>query len=200
MNNQNNVNTLDEALRVIWLESSKEANIESSEKEINTVLNANYSIKMDTEKESLMMEKLNPALANLSFGNILTTKMSEGSIVDEILASKTNLPVEVIEDLKADSIYTNNIPVVLLKDLLLFLNISFKSAEQSILKTFDMLQSQIEFKSNESSVFKPAYRKGYHASKEATIWNAPKSDGKELFENKESLDKYLQRLNELIKE
>lgn len=95
--------------------------------------------------------------------------------------------------------FTNNVPVVLFTKLLSALNISFKAAEEAIYKTFNILQSQATIQHSSSSGLNPAFRKGYHTSRESFSKNSPKTDGKELFENKEALEKYLTRLDELMK-
>lgn len=87
---------------------------------------------------------------------------------------------------------------MLFKNLLSYLNISFSSAEKGIRKTFELLQAKLSPTLNSHSVH-PAFRAGLFLSKsDYNAHFANLSDGKELYENKEALDKYLNRLNELL--
>lgn len=197
MNTPNKIDTLDEALRVIFLESAKEADAINPEQEMNQILSSSDFVMIDAKK-TLMLEKLNAVSTSLSFGQLLQKAIVDLSTTEAVIAEKSSLPVEIIENLKNDSIYTNNVPIKLFKNLVSFLNISFKAVEESVRKTFEILQSPAAAKSDSFSGFSPAFRKGYYASRESLTKNTPTTDGKELFENKESLEKYLSRLNELM--
>jgi hypothetical protein len=197
MNTPNKIDTLDEALRVIFLESAKETDAINPEQEMNQILSSANFVMSDAKK-TLMLEKLNTVSTSLSFGQLLQKAIVDLSTTEAVIAEKSNLPVEIIENLKNDSIYTNNVPIKLFKNLVSFLNISFKAVEESVRKTFEILQSPAVVKSDSFSGFSPAFRKGYYASRESLTKNTPATDGKELFENKESLEKYLSRLNELM--
>lgn len=197
MNTPNKIDTLDEALRVIFLESAKETDALNSEQEMNQILSS-VDFVMSDVKKMLMLEKLNAVSTSLSLGQLLQRAIADLSTTDAVIAEKSNLPIEIIENLKNDSIYTNNVPIKLFKNLVSFLNISFKAVEESVRKTFEILQSPAVAKSDSFSGFSPAFRKGYYASRESLTKNTSATDGKELFENKESLEKYLSRLNVLM--
>jgi hypothetical protein len=197
MNTPNKIDTLDEALRVIFLESAKETDAINPEQEMNQILSSADFVMIGTKK-TLMLEKLNAVSTSLSFGQLLQKAIVDLNTTEAVIAEKSSLPVEIIEKLKNDSIYTNNVPIKLFKNLVSFLNISFKAVEESVRKTFEILQSPAAAKSDSFSGFSPAFRKGYYASRESLKKNTPTTDGKELFENKESLEKYLSRLNELM--
>jgi len=190
------IDTLDEALRVIFLESAKDT--DAAGVGVQILLSSPVSVNMSDEKKALIIQQLNAVITSLSFGQLLQLAMQNLNTTDEVVAEKSKLPITVIADLKNDSIYTNNVPIVLFKGLLTNLNLSFKPVEEAIRKTFEMLQSQVGIKSNNFSGFSPAFRKGYYTSRELLSKNAPNTDGKELFENIEALDKYLARLNELM--
>jgi len=197
MNTPNKIDTLDEALRVIFLESAKEGKDINSEQEMKQILSSANFVMSDAKK-NLLLEKLNAVSTSLSFGQLLQKVIIEMGINVVTVAEKSSLPVDIIESLKSDSLYTNNIPIKLFKNLVSFLNIPFKAVEESVRKTFEILQSPAAAKSDSFSGFSPAFRKGYYASRESLTKNTPATDGKELFENKESLEKYLTRLNELM--
>lgn len=197
MDFSNKIDTLDESLRIIFLESAKDADVENLEKQMTFML-PSMEIAMSDQKKGLLLQKLNAVIASLSFGQLLQQAMQTISASEALVAEKSNLPINVIQDLKEDVIYTNNVPIKLLKNLLTVLNISFNSVESTIRKTFEMLQSQAFIKNDSFSGFSPAFRKGYFTSREKFSNNTPKSDGRELYENKEALEKYLTRLNELM--
>jgi len=195
--NTSKIDAFDEALRVIFLESAKEGDVENLNMQMAIML-PSTEIVMSDQKKDLLLQKLNAVITSLSFGQLLQQAMQTMGVSEALAAEKSSLPVNVIQDLKGDVIYTNNVPIKLLKNLLTVLNISFKSVEASIRKTFEMLQSQTFSKNDSFSGFSPAFRKGYFASRETFSNKTSKTDGKELYENKEALEKYLTRLNELM--
>lgn len=196
MDTQNKIDSLDEALRLIYLEAAKETDIQVSTKEIKYILSNDTTIQMSENRKKMLLERLKEVGVSLSFGQIVQKALDESN--EKSVLEKSNLPLEVLNELKRDSIYTNNVPIIFLKNLLSILNIPFSTAEAAIKKTFEMLQRQDSIKQNDCSVFSLAYRKGYYNSRESMNRNTSKSDGKELFENKESLEKYLKRLSELM--
>lgn len=196
MDTQKKIDTLDEALRVIFLEGAKETDV--AETEMQMLLSSPISVNMDNERKLALLQKLNSLAESLSFGQLLQQAMQYMGATEELIAEKVKLPISVIGELKNDTIYTNNVPIVFFKGLLSSLNISFKSAEAAIRKTFEMLQNQTTIKNNALSGFSPAFRKGYYTAKESFSKSSPNTDGKELFENKEALEKYLTRLSELM--
>lgn len=195
--NTSKIDAFDEALRVIFLESAKEGDVEILQMQMAIIL-PSTEIVMSDQKKDLLLQKLNAMITSLSFGQLLQQTMQKISVSEALAAEKSSLPVNVIQDLKGDVIYTNNVPIKLLKNLLTVLNISFKSVESAIRKTFEMLQNQAFSKNDSFSGFSPAFRKGYFVSRETFSNKTSKTDGKELYENKEALEKYLTRLNELM--
>lgn len=197
MHTPNKIDTLDEALRVIFLEGAKDAS-DTADAEMQLILSSPADIAMSEDKKVLLMQKLNTVIASLSFGQLLQQAMQNLNVTEGVIAEKSKIPVSVVTDLKNDVIYPNNVPIVLFKNLLSALSLSFKPVETAIRKTFEILQSQVAVKNESPSGFSPAFRKGYYTSRESFTKISPKTDGKELFENKEALEKYLSRLNELM--
>ena len=191
------INALDEALRLIFLESAKEEGNGIQRKQMALLLPASQ-LGMSDEKKRLLLQKLGSVAESLSLGRLLQHSMKHSAMNEAVVAHESELPIEVIQDLKGDLVYTNNIPINLFRKLLSILNISFASAESAVRKTFEILQHQVSGRTNSYSGFNPTYRKGHLTSKEELLKNNSRSDGKELFENKEALDKYLLRLNELM--
>jgi len=195
----NRIDITDEALRIFYLESAKEANDKIAEREISHILQLELSEQPNPVHEKNLMEKLLGVLVNMSLGQLIQKRMEESAVSEESLAEISHLSVDMIKEIAEDKIYANNIPVVILKDLLKGLKISFEKAERAIHKTFDILQQQNLEKSN-FSAFNPSFRKSVYISKDIISDIAPKTDGKELFENKLAMEKYLNRLSELLSE
>jgi hypothetical protein len=152
---------------------------------------------MPSEKKQNLMARLQGVLMSASFGQLLTKAITDNGIQAEALEQQTGVPAAMIKDLQGDAIYPNNVPVVLFRRLLTALEISFKSAERAIRQTFEMLQSHSDTAFEAGLV--PAFKKGNLASRESFYKSAPPSDGKELLQNEEALDRYLNKLDELMK-
>ncbi len=195
METQNTIDSIQEALRIIYLEDAKE-HLVSAEKQMSFLLSSQTQMKDD--KKELLFEKLNDVMCSLTFGQLLQHRIQQLGISETLIAEKADLPVTVIKELQKDAIYTNNVPIVFLKKLLVQLNLSFASAERAIHKTFDSLQSQVMMKTTSCSGFSPAFRKGNDTSRQLITDSRMKIDGKELFENREALNKYLARLDNLM--
>jgi hypothetical protein len=153
---------------------------------------------MKQAKQKLLIDKLFTTVNSVSLGSLLLETVTEKSVSDEILSQQSKIPLKIIADLKADSIFPNNIPILLLKNLLKFLDISFQSAEQAIWKTFELMKKR-EFVTSYFGSGQPAFRRRQNNSRDSLIKVNSKTDGKELFENEEALKKYLSRLDYLMK-
>jgi hypothetical protein len=195
----NRIDITDEALRIFYLESAKEADDHIAGREISQILELQPDEALSQDSEKNLMERLRDVLLNMSLGQLIQDRMQHAAISEDSLAETSHLPVDMIREIVEDKIYANNIPVMILKDLLKGLKISFEKAERAIHKTFDILQQQNLEKSN-FSAFNPSFRKSVYISKDMISDLAPKTDGKELFENKLAMEKYLSRLNELLSE
>lgn len=195
METQYNLDSIQEALRIIYLENAKEHSV-STQKQMPFLLSS--ETQMNDDKKELLLKKLNDVMCSLTFGELLQQSIQQLGISETLIAEKTDLPITVIKELQQDAIYTNNVPIVFLKELLVQLNLSFDTAEQAIRKTFDSLQIQIVVKTGSYSGYSPAFRKSNDFSRQSITDSRLKTDGKELFENREALDKYLARLDNLL--
>ncbi len=189
---------IDEILRLHILEDAMDANEDTANLEMNFILGLDVALEMEKEDEEKLLMVLQNAFFSDSFGKLLSSEMEVRHETPETIASKTMLPLVVINQLIEDHIHTTNVPVVMMKDLLKMLSISFERAEQAIRKTFLQLKHDLEHLTGTGStlVAAPAFRKGGILSK-ATVDGLPKGSGKDLFENEEVLEKYLKRLKEL---
>jgi hypothetical protein len=192
---------LDEMLRLFVLENAKEVDDDAAAAGLKHILNQGTLTDMSAERHHRMVSALAAMAADLSFGHLLRAEMGRAKETPASLAGKTRLPEAVITQLMNDSIYTNNVPIMMLKDLLQSLHISFHTAEQAIRSTFLRLKSRVddELFSGSGAASVPAYRRGNFLSKASTAGNT-QGNGKDLFENELVMEKYLKRLKELIAE
>jgi hypothetical protein len=194
--NKQKVDPIDEALR-LWMLSERpegEEMVNASE-QLKHLTSANYKSELSDDRYKKMIDKLYRNLAIDSLGIVLEAAISKSNIKVNELAVKTSLPEESIEQLKADSVFANSIPVISLRDLLKELQIPFAKAEEAIIKSFHILKSNITFHGLLMNNVRLAYRR--KNSKVSSNTKSGKSDSQYLFENEEALTKYLKRLNEL---
>lgn len=192
------IDPIDEALRLIYLESSSTADNAFSSAQLQHILETDYKIQIaDADKETIL-NKLYSYASSASFGDLLLEAMHHKNISVQTLSQELKIMESVIDDLKTDKIFTNNVPVVFIKNILQALGISFKKAETAILKTFELLKSQAVIEEVNFRSMQPAFRKGYYASRENSTWSSNMAESRDLFENEEALKKYLLRLNELM--
>ena len=197
MNSLKQIDILDESLRISYLEQAQSTDAVPTL--MFEIVFSNEGIAMAADKKQLMLERLKQVMDVLSFGQLLNVAMSEADTDEQTLSTQTGLPVSVITELRNDAVYANSVPVHFFKELLSTLRIAILPARQAIQKSFDILQQQSLFKGEAASGFSPAYRKGYYVSREAARKNPGNNEGKELFENKEALDRYLNCLEDLLK-
>lgn len=192
------IDKFDELLRIIALEQAKTGDEQSAVIAMKRIMAAGVSAEIGVEKRDLMISRLSAKLTELSFGELVREKIAAIGETESTLAEKTRIPESVIADLLQDGIYTNNIPLRMMSELLSLLQISFNQAESAILSTFDRLKQSAGDRVLGITGFTtgPAFRKGSILSQASLPANVP-ADGKELFENREVLEKYLKRLKEL---
>jgi len=191
MDNPKKIDIFDEAMRLVFLHDGGTAAGMSA-------ITSHTIIPMPAGKKDLLLDRLEKLMHTLSFGQLLQRSMAAQQLDARALAKTAGLPDAVITDLINDTTYTNNVPVKLFRQLLVQLNLSFEQVKAAVLKTFDLLQTSTVLKQPSFGVFEPAFRKGYYAAGEPLAKTTPASDGRELFENRESLNRYLDRLNELM--
>lgn len=190
MSNTNKINKLNEALVIAWLED-----LVASENEASTLqIKDTVTHIMPADKRNKMVDQLYSKLSLLSFGELLTKSMTEQNVSTSELSGKAELNESFVKDLQADNLAVNNIPVVLLKKLLNSLAISFADAKTAILKTFEIVRNNTVADEENFSVA-PAFRRGETDSDNSSYKRLPNKD---LFENEESLNKYLERLEKLM--
>ena len=192
------VDKFDELLKIQSLESASSGDEDFASLAMQAIMNGEVSAHVDTVKENQLIARLKARLSELSFGQLLREKLVSSNETEKTLAAKTRIPEAVIVNLLDDAIFTNNVPIRMMSNLLGMLKISFDQAEAAMLSTYDRLKSALSESPSVLSSFtaSPAFRKGSMLSQSALPTNTP-TDGKELFENREVLEKYLKRLKEL---
>lgn len=111
----------------------------------------------------------------VTIGRLIREAIALHELNPDIVEKELKLPVGVVTKLMNDEIYTNSVPVVLFKNLILSLHIPLKKIEAAMLPTFKLL-----------------------VSKETPESLKKKPHGYALWENEESVIKYTERLKEII--
>lgn len=187
------LNNLDEALRLIWLDSP-----DIDDTIVNDILNTDYQLQMPIDLKNDMINQLEHHLLNKSLGNLLLEQMSIKEIDISSLTTLTKLPNTLLNDILEDKVLTNNIPVLFVKNLLTTLNIRFEDAKKAIFRTFEIVKSNQFGIDRGFSMAQPSFRKQGSVNRTLNDWTAISSDNRELFENEDALNKYLLRLNDLM--
>lgn len=110
-----------------------------------------------------------------TIGQLLTEAIRLHELNPETVEMEIGLPKGYLEKLMKDEFYTNSIPVVLFKNLILSLHIPFKSVQAAMLSTFKLV-----------------------LSKETPESLKKKPQGYLLWENEESVKMYTNHLKELM--
>lgn len=192
------IDPLDEALRLLVLENADELEFNQTVKGM-VFMEENIEVEMSAVGKEKLISSLTSLLTSPSFGDIIKAQMEKVQLDATRLSQETQLPETLIEELTMDRFYVNNVPIKFFKRLLNTLQITFESAESAVRKTFTMLQSQ-QNDYAASVLLRPSFRKSLMVSSDEVTDMMTSNKGKELFENKEALDKYLQRLNELMQD
>ncbi len=192
---RDHIEILDEALRVLNLEMA--ADDANADRELSLILSNEASVDMPSNQKEKLFMALSMVVMAPSLGQVVQERIKQMDITTAQLSEGVKLPVQVIDGLISDDLYTNNIPIVLFKNLLNYLNIKFSTAEKSIRKTFELLQSKV-FNHDANVALVPSFRSSLYTAKSIAIPSQRTTDGKELFENKEAMEKYLNRLSELL--
>jgi hypothetical protein len=199
MNNPNNIDRFDEILRLIYLDQVKAMDPGQIQQELSKVLGSK-EVAMSPANEEVIMTRLAALMQQPSFGQLIQRTMKENNIEDKLLVEKTGMTPVLINELKSDAIYPNNVPIQLFKKLVMVLELSYTTVKAAVLKTFGQLKHQVGFNDVTAFGFVPAFRKGHEQISHGSVRKDSISDGNELFENEEALNKYLNRLEELMTE
>lgn len=197
MGSENKVDRFDEIMRTIYLDQVKSMGAEQLQQALFKVQSGNNGdVTPDYKERTITL--LAAMMHQLSFGQLLQEAMQQQNITEPLLVGNTGLTLFVIDELKSDGIYPNNVPIQLFKKLVMTLKLSYSNVKAAALKTVSLLKQQAVV--SDVSGHLPTFRKGYEQFSSNQIRKSHDSDGKELFENEEALNKYLNRLEELMNE
>lgn len=199
MNKQNSINALQEALRIFWLEDSTKADLNLSEKDLKLILSSEETFDMTPDKKAKLIDHLYATVDSESLGEIISKQIQTKKIIEKNLTADTQMPINILRDLKSDKMYPGNVPVMLLKNLFEKLSISIKTAEKAILKTYELITKTAISKPSKSNIGL-SFRRVEKGSKHNSIGKLHKADAKELYETREALERYIARLKELMTE
>lgn len=187
------IDPIEEALKLIYLSASS---LDSSE-ELNRITESKYPIEISSDNAKKMVSSLYEKLAVDSLGVLISKAIEDKKFNTAAIATESSLPVTTIEQLKADLILANSIPVISFKNLLKNLQIPIEKAHEAIIKTFHVLKSDLTLSPSAVSSMRLSYRRRNTKSSTDFMSKANKSENQFLFQNEEALNKYLNRLNEL---
>lgn len=193
-----NIDPIDEALKLVYLDTTEESSNVNASTQLMSILNADYSSELSGENSSKLIDMLYGNLSVDSLGVLITNAVSKKGISSSELSTNTNLPLPVIEQLQADRMLANSVPIISFKKLLQYLQIPFNKAEEAINKTFQILKNELAISPATLGSLQLSYRRRRNADGISSFSiKASKSESQFLFQNEEALRKYVKRLSEL---
>lgn len=201
MKQSNKIQPFDNLL-LAYITSQNQENLVSgsSDKEAEIVFSKQYDFALPKEKIEAMLSDLAKVLSKDSLGILVQKGLTESTIPVTELQATTGLTPSLLEDIKDDMVFTNSIPVRSLVKLLKFLNISLDKAQAAIQTTFEKLSAESKMFLSIPAKTQPAFRKGMAHGDVSFDFKRIRSDESYLYQNKEALDKYTNRLSEIYKE
>jgi len=169
----------------------------SSDKEAGVVFSKQYDFALPKQKVESMLSDLVTSLSKDSLGALVQHGLSASATSAADIQSVTGLTPSLLEDIKADMVFTNSVPVKSLVKLLKLLNISLDKAQEAIQTTFEKLSAESKMFLSIPSKAQPAFRKGTTHGDASFDFKRLRSDESYLYQNKEALDKYTNRLSEI---
>jgi hypothetical protein len=193
-NKKNNIDKVDEALRILWLDAGENASESDACNQLAGILAQPVQTAMPAEDQEKLMVELFVTMSTISLGEIIVENMQSMAISADTLAEEVKLSEERIIQLRNDEIYPNSVPVVLLSDFLDKLKISFRLAEKGILKTFEVVRQRLHVP---TVACRPVFRRA-SSKEENDMGEVLRKTKTDLYENKEALFNYLNKLEELM--
>lgn len=158
------------------------------------LLTAEYDTDVPIPRKAKLLEALASALhSGPTLGVLLQQQMQDRTLSPTTLATQLDCPTEVMDALVTDTIYPSSVPLLLMKKLLQHLDITFKTAQEAIYQTLQALDDTRRVAGNSLGM---SFRKS-GTTEQGT---SSQLTGRELFENNETLQKYLSRLKDLMGE
>lgn len=198
MKQSNKIQPFDNLL-LAYITSQDQENLvsNSSDKEAGIVFSKQYDFALSKQKVESMLSDLATSLSKDSLGVLVQRGLAASTTSVTDIQSVTGLTPSLLEDIKADMVFTNSVPVRSLVKLLKFLNISLDKAQAAIQTTFEKLSAESKMFLSIPAKAQPAFRKGTTHGDASFDFKRLRSDESYLYQNKEALDKYTNRLSEI---
>lgn len=201
MKQNNNTTPFDNLLMAYIAKESHNSFVSgSTDKEAEIVFAKQFDAMMPKAKVNALLSSLTESLSKDTLGSLVQHALLENNTNVDELRGNTGLTPSLLEDIKADMVFTNSIPVRSLVKLLKLLNVSREKAKAAIGTTFEKLSAESKMFLAVPVNVQPSFRKGVSANASGFDMTRLKSDESYLYQNKEALDKYTKRLYELYDE
>ena len=201
MKQQNNIHPFDNLL-LAYIASQNQDNLVSGymDKEAEIVFSKQFDVFLPKEKADALISALAESLSKDSLGSLIQKGLLATAVPISELQATTGLTPSLLEDIKTDMVFTNSVPVRSLVKLLKLLNISLDKAQAAIQTTFEKLSVESKMFLSIPAKVQPAFRKGMTHGDTSFDFKRLRSDESYLYQNKEALNKYTNRLSELYSE
>lgn len=200
MKANNKIQPFDNLLANYIVQEDKEVLSVAGQSEAETIFNKKFETKLSVDKVKTLLSALQENLSKDTLGSLVTNALVSESPSESELQQKTGLTPSLIDAIKLDMVFTNSIPVKSLVKLIKTLNLSIEKVQEAINNTFDKLSVESKLFLTVPTNALPSFRKGTSRHDLALDYKKMKSDESYLYQNKESLEKYTNRLIELYKE
>ncbi len=192
---------LNKVLKTLALKENKQGkNIDNLEYEAQLVFSSEQKVEMPQKSQKELFRTLHRSLKDGSLGKLVRGQSEKHEITVGDLSEETGLAEDIIENIIADNIFPNSIPIHSLKKLFRKLHIGFQEGEVAIRRTFDILMQEVNNAKFQLSGIQPSFRRG--APEEQLKYESGYAGGRanNLYRNTSALNKYIDRLEVLLKE
>lgn len=157
-----------------------------------SILSNEYDVNIDQKKRLQVFEQLIALAEKPTFGFLLSQIETE---TVQSVAKKAGISDEQLEKIYHDEVLINRIPITRLKVFLEALHLTYEKVRESIIRTSEILSTQSKAMTFDQKMG-VAFRRKMSDSIGTISWGSDfKSD---LFDNNEALNKYLNKLDELM--
>ncbi|AUD04019.1 hypothetical protein [Spirosoma pollinicola] len=181
-------NVLDNTLRLMAFTASDS----EIDRLADWVFSAPIHLEPNPQREQQLLGMFTQ-LPSPTLGSVLQQAIQQQAIELPQLVSQTRFPEGLLTKLLVDALFISNVPVVLLKNLLLRLQIPFSVAQSAIEQTLQQLRMAATQEANQSAG-SLAFRRENGEARSAES----RQEGRSLFENDEAVAMYLHRLENLM--
>jgi len=196
MGNKDKILPFEELLARYVLADYGQANSTLVDKESDLVFSSKLEVSLTEGKRDKMLLSLYNVLSKPTLGMLIGEALEKSEIDSTEIQSVTGLTSSVLTIIKDDMAFTNTIPVKSLARLLKFLELPLSKVKVAIEQTYDKLITESHMFNAIPVNVQPAFRKGAKKGEHMDI-SHKKANESYLYQNKEALDMYINRLSEL---